>query len=627
MRRQLLALFALSTILLSCGSSKNATTDLATNQVIETSMDLTRVDNDRVPVLIDPGRFVTDTVIYRLPKVIQGTYAVGDYGTFVDDFKAIDYSGNELRTEQLDSNSWAIYGSRELDKLSYLVNDTFDMENSGTPTPFSPAGTNIEPRNYVLNLHGFIGYFDSLKGNSYALEIVSPSAFDRTAALKVVEERTSEDGTRVTTRYEADRYFDITDNPMMYGELDVEEFQVGEIRIVLSVYSPNGVHSAHHLKETMYTMMQAQKAYLGPLNTTKRYDIYVYLAGDGSEAPTGMGALEHHTSTVVVMPESMSQESLDASMIDVVSHEFFHILTPLSVHSEDVHYFDYHEPSFSKHLWMYEGLTEYFATHFQVSQGLVGEEEFYGDVMEKIQTAAMMDDNMSFTEMSENILQQPYAANYYNVYQKGALIGMCLDIILREQSEGERGILSLMKELSEKYGVDKPFEDDEIIAEITAMTYPEVGEFFETHVIGDTPIDYDQYFSKVGLGMISGRVKTNSVQNAGTLILKGSREDGTIFFTEDVSNNSFWHDNGVLPGDVIKEIDGTEVSMDNANSLIGTAYSWVPGQQIEVKLDRDGEEIIIATEYAQSYTQGIKLGRKEDASEKELELLEAWLKG
>lgn len=620
-------MFALSSILLSCGSSKNAPNDLAINQVIETRMDLTRVDNDRVPVLIDPGRFVADTVIYRLPKVVQGTYAVGDYGTFVDEFKAYDYNGNELRTEQLDSNSWAIYGSKDLDRLTYLVNDTFDMENSGTPTPFSPAGTNIEPRNYVLNLHGFIGYFDSLKANSYALEIVSPPNFDRTAALPVVEERTSEDGSRVTTRYEADRYFDITDNPMMYGELDVEEFQVGEIRIVLSVYSPNGVHNAKHLKETMYTMMQAQKAYLGPINTTRRYDIYLYLAGDGSEAPTGMGALEHHTSTVVVMPESMSQESLDASMIDVVSHEFFHILTPLSVHSEDVHYFDYHEPSFSKHLWMYEGLTEYFATHFQVSRGLVQEDEFYGDLMEKIQTAAMMDDEMSFTEMSENILDQPYAANYYNVYQKGALIGMCLDIILREQSGGEKGILSLMKELSEKYGVEKPFKDDDIIAEITAMTYPEVGEFFDTHVIGDTPIDYDMYFSKVGLGMIEGRVKTNSVQNAGTLILRGSRENGTIYFTEEVSNNSFWHENGVLPGDVIREIDGTEVSMDNANSLIGTAYSWTPGQQIEVKLDRNGEEVIIATEYTQSYTQGVKLGRKEDASEKELELLKAWLKG
>lgn len=627
MRRQLLALFALSFLLLSCGSSKNSTNDLAVNNIIETRMDLTQVDNDRVPVVIDPGRFVADTVIYRLPKVVQGTYAVGDYGSFVDDFKAIDYSGNELRTAQLDTNSWAIYGSKDLDKVTYLVNDTFDMENSDTPTPFSPAGTNIEPRNYVLNLHGFIGYFDSLKSNSYALEIVSPINFERSAALPVVGEETHSGDNLVTTRYEADRYFDITDNPMMFGELDVEEFQVGGIKIVLSVFSPNGVHSAKHLKETMYTMMEAQKAYLGPLNTTKRYDIFVYLAGNDVDAPTGMGALEHHTSTVVVMPEAMSRESLDASMIDVVSHEFFHILTPLSVHSEDVHYFDYHDPSFSRHLWMYEGLTEYFATHFQVNRGLVGEDEFYDTLMEKIQTAATMNDEMSFTEMSENILDSPYAANYYNVYQKGALIGMCLDIILREQSGGERGILSLMKELSAKYGVEKPFEDDKIIEEIIAMTYPEVGQFFQTHVIGDTPIDYDLYFSKVGLGMIPARIKTNAVQNNGALILRGSRENGSIYFTEAVSDNSFWQENGALPGDVIKEIDGTEVSLDNANSLVGTAYSWTPGQQIEVRLDRNGEEIVIDTEYTQSYTQGMKLGRKENASKKELELLEAWLRG
>ena len=627
MRRHILVLVALSFLMFSCGSSKGSSNDLAINTVIVTKIDLTKVDGDRVPVVINPGRFVEDTVIYRLPKVIQGTYSVGDFGSFVDDFKAVDYSGNQLQTEKLDTNSWAIYGSEDLDQITYLVNDTFDVESSGRPTPFSPAGTNIEEENYVLNLHGFIGYFDSLKDNSYTLEIVSPSSFERTSALSIVDQEQSEDGSITTTRYAADRYFDITDNPMMFGDLDVEEFQVGGIKIVLSVFSPNGVHSAKHLKETMYTMMKAQKAYLGPVNTTKRYDIYLYLADNSEEAPTGFGALEHHTSTVVVMVESMSQESLDASMIDVVSHEFFHILTPLSVHSEDVHYFDYHDPSFSKHLWMYEGLTEYFATHFQINQGLVEEDEFYSKIMGKIHTAATMNDSLSFTEMSENVLEQPYASNYYNVYQKGALIGMCLDIIIREESGGERGILSLMRELSEKYGVNKPFEDDKIIEEITAMTYPEVGEFFKTHVVGNTPIDYEVYFDKVGLGMIEGRVETNSIQNNGVLILKGSKEDGTIYFTEEVKNNSFWNDCGALPGDVIKEIDGTEVSLENANLLVGTAYSWTPGQQIEVKLDRNGEEIIISKEYEQSYTKGQKLGRKENASKEQLALLEFWLRG
>ena len=68
------------------------------------------------------------------------------------------------------------------------------------------------------------------------------------------------------------------------------------------------------------------------------------------------------------MPESMEEAALATQMIDIVSHEFFHIVTPLSVHSEDVHYFDYNAPTFSKHLWMYEGVTEYFATLFQVNQ-------------------------------------------------------------------------------------------------------------------------------------------------------------------------------------------------------------------------------------------------------------------
>ena len=138
----------------------------------------------------------------------------------------------------------------------------------------------------------------------------------------------------------------------------------------------------------------------------------------------------------------MPFDALAESMIDVVSHEFFHIVTPLSVHSEDVHYFDYNQPTFSKHLWMYEGVTEYFATLFQVDQGLVDNQEFYGDILQKIQTAKNMNDSMSFTEMSENVLDEPYAPQYYNVYMKGALIGMCIDIIMREESNGQRGILS-----------------------------------------------------------------------------------------------------------------------------------------------------------------------------------------
>ena len=630
MKTKILASLLIGILLTSCSSTKNTSNDLATVLPIESTIDLTKVENDKVPVTINPGRFVVDNVTYRLPRVVQGTYAISDFGKYIDDFRAYDYNGNELSVVKTDNNSWTIANAKKLDRISYWVNDTFDMEEEGgigKEQPFSPSGTNTESDNSVLNLHGFIGYFDQLKSNQYQLSVTSPVDFVRSSALQETGSKLSDDGKNITTTYFAPRYFDITDNPMMFGDLSVEEFQAGDIKVVLSVYSPNKVHSAQSLKPTIFKMMKAQKAFLGDINATPRYDVFLYLSDGSEDAPKGFGALEHHKSTVVVMLEEETEEQLAEGMIDVVSHEFFHIVTPLSVHSEDVHYFDYNQPTFSKHLWMYEGVTEYFATLFQVNQGLVSEDEFYNKVMTKIQTAARMDDSMSFTVMSENVLEQPYKDQYYNVYQKGALIGMCIDILLREESNGQRGILSLMKELSSKYGVDKPFEDDKLIDEITAMTYPSIGEFLKTYVVGTTPINYAEFFEKVGLEFGESKIETNYILNGGNLIVAGNPQYGTIFFTDAVVDNSFWNDLGVKSGDIIKVINGTDLTMQNANEQLQKVYMWKPGQEIEVKLNRNGEDVIIKTTTVQSYTNGEVLKAKEDATSKQIKTREAWLKG
>lgn len=626
-----LAILGLSVILVGCGSAKPKVDDLAVNNPIETALDLTAVVDDRVPVTINPGRFTTETVTYRLPRVVQGTYSVSDFGKYVEDMTALDYKGNELDVTKVDENTWTIADATNLDKLTYYVNDTFDIESTGGiggENPFSPAGTNIEEDNYVLNLHGFIGYFDSLKNNQYALDVTAPATFVRTSALEDRGMKSSADGKSITSSYFAQRYFEITDNPMMYGKLDVEEFMVGDIKIVLSVFSPNKVHTAASQKETVYKMMQAQKNYLGDINSTARYDIYLYLSDGSDTAPKGMGALEHHTSTVVVLPESSSKEGLAASIIDVVAHEFFHIVTPLSVHSEDVHYFDYNQPTFSKHLWMYEGVTEYFAQHFQVYEGLVEPADFYNTMMTKINTSKNLDDAMSFTIMSENVLEQPYASNYYNVYMKGALIGMCIDILMRKESDGNRSMLSLMKELSAKYGKDKPFEDDKLIAEITEMTYPSVGEFLRTHVEGDVPINYNKFFEMVGLTLGESEVPTNYIFAGGqNIIFDGDQQKGTIFFSSMVSKNSFWSSEGVQPGDVIKKVNGTELTLANAQQVIGGMFGWQEGMEYGLDLERNGEAVVLKGTLGKATAISESLIEDENATEAQKAVRQAWLKG
>ncbi|WP_431136190.1 peptidase M61 [Psychroserpens mesophilus] len=627
--KHILSITVVSLLLFACSSSNTNTNDLATANPIVTAIDLTQVVDDKAPVVINPGRFTQDTVIYRLPRIIQGSYAVNDFGKYIDDLKALDYNGNTLSVSKLDDNTWQIVNATRLDKLEYYVNDTFELEVAGgigEEVPFSPGGTNISSENYVLNLHGFIGYFDSLKNAQYTLAVTAPANFKRTSALQNTNLKSSPDGTKITTSYFAPRYFDITDNPMMYGKLDVEEFMVGDIKIVLSVYSPNKKHKASTLKETVFKMMEAQMAYLGDINTTSRYDIYLYLTDRSEGQPKGLGALEHHTSTVAVLSETSTPERLSQSVIDVIAHEFFHIVTPLTVHSEDVHYFDYNQPTFSKHLWMYEGVTEYFAQHFQVYEGLISKEDYYKEINSQIlRSTIYYDDAMSFTEMSENVLEEPFKTNYGNVYEKGALLGMCIDILMREESNGNRSMLSLMKELSNTYGVEKPFEDDALIDEIVDMTYPSIGEFLNTHVTGKTPVDYSVFLDKVGLTFEETKVETGFIQSAKGSIFAADQDKGTLFFASNVSDNSFWAEQGVLENDVVTSVNGQDVTLANARAILIQLYNAKVGDDINVVLDRNGKAVSINTKFTPAYTTKTDIIEDKNATADQVNVRKAWL--
>ena len=63
------------------------------------------------------------------------------------------------------------------------------------------------------------------------------------------------------------------------------------------------------------------------------------------------------------------------------------------------------------------------------------------------------------------------------------------------------------------------------------MTYPSIGEFLNTHVVGDLPINYNTFFKKVGLEIGTGKVETNYIVMDGAPIVSGDGKKGTIFFT------------------------------------------------------------------------------------------------
>lgn len=614
---------AVALILNACGAGKALMS--VEKSTIVASIDLINVVEDRVQVDLNPGAFTTSTVIFRIPKTVPGTYSSDNYGKYIQDFKALDYKGAELKATKLDDNSWSIANGVNLDKVQYWVNDTYDTENEVEDAVFSPAGTNIAVgSNFMLNLHGFVGYFDGFKEVPYSILINKPADLIATTTLSIEPNRKPDS---LWDGFLAKRYFDVIDNPIMYAKPNTESFEINGITVTLSLFSPNNVYKAADLKERMKSMMGAQKKFLGEVDSTKEYNILLYLSDVNIPDANGYGALEHHTSTVVVLPEAMDIGRLEQAMVDVVSHEFFHIVTPLSVHSKEIQYFDFNDPKMSQHLWMYEGTTEYFANLFQVQQGLISEDDFYVRMLGKINNAEFYDDNMSFTEMSKNILEQPYEPNYANVYEKGALINMCLDIILREKSNGEKSMLWLMKELSKKYGTDVPFEDDTLFGEIVSITYPEVDVFLKQHVIGDTPIDYEVYFEKVGLA-------TNDVQESTGYFFDGQipymdvdvQNDSVVFIRENIELNSFFEDLKLQGGDIFKTINGQDINLETLRPIIGESFAWTPETEISMTVVRDGEIVAVEGVVGQPVKKVKKIVPLQEVSQKTIDLRNAWLK-
>lgn len=240
-------------------------------------MDLVNVEDDKVKVTVDPGRFTTSQTTFYIPKTVPGTYSLDNYGEFIENVKAFDYLGKELLVAKTDENSWLIDNAADLDKITYWVNDSFDME--GEKGVFSPAGTNIEKgENFMLNLHGFVGYFDNLKEQPYKLIISRPQDLIAGTAMPLSQTLNEKDNSAATTdTYNASRYFDIIDNPIMYAAPDTTHINVEGINVLLSVYSPNKVYTSASIKEGVEKMIAAQKDFLARLiipRITQSFSIY-----------------------------------------------------------------------------------------------------------------------------------------------------------------------------------------------------------------------------------------------------------------------------------------------------------------------------------------------------------------
>lgn len=512
------------------------------------TMDLNHVQNGRLTVVLQTPPVYLKSITYHLPKIVPGMYSIDDYGRYVEHFKAYDKNGNTLPVQKKDVNSWTIYHASKLSKIVYLVRDSYD-DRLTSQVIFEPGGSDIERDTvFVINNHCFLGYFDNMKDIPYELTVIHPARLYGSTAL------TDEDDSPIKDKFSTETYNRIVDNPIMYNIPDTTVIKVGKATVLVSVYSPNKKVTSEFIAKRLNNLLLAQSKYLGGSLPVDRYAFLIFLS-DKPALSGSHGALEHSYSSFYYLTEMDSTEMV-ADFLDDAAHEFFHIITPLSIHSDKIQYFNFADPQMSEHLWLYEGSTEYHAHMVQEKYGLISSRDLLKRFSAMITASKKYyNDTLPFTVMSRGVTGA-YKDQYENVYDKGALIAMCLDIKLLQLSGGKYGFVNLMQDLSRRYGKQKGFRDEDLFGVIGKLTYPQIEVFLNTYVAGNQPLPLGHIFNSVGVNLIPAQETRDSIFTIGGIQRYYDFDRGRFIVTDTMGMNLTGGPLGYRINDEIISVNG-----------------------------------------------------------------------
>lgn len=329
-------------------------------------VDLNNRSDDLFKVTIIPENLSLENNIFQFASAAPGTYQVMDIGRYVRSFSAFDKEGNNISVENISLNQWKISEPGKVYKIYYEIAETWDTEMEENPI-YAMCGTSLEEDHAVINGHCVFGYFHGMKKYPIELKLEYPQNWSiGTALIK-----------NSNGFYEARDYDYVVDSPIMLGNLSKASTKIDDTIVDVFTYSKTKLIESENILSVLEDVLGATAQFIGKL-PVNRY-VFLFHFEDFS-----YGAWEHNYSSFYVYKEEPLDERFIKEVRSVAAHEFFHIVTPLNIHSELIANFNYEKPVMSKHLWLYEGVTEWASDIMLMRDYIISLEDFLKETKQKL---------------------------------------------------------------------------------------------------------------------------------------------------------------------------------------------------------------------------------------------------
>ena len=545
-------------------------------EIYQVQIDLASLNQDRLTVAVNVPHLDQDTAVFVFPVTVPGTYEPHDWWRLVSNFKAFDTAGVEIPVRRSLDSQFVIPRASELDMVLYEIDDSFDDLDERYRI-FQPTGTSFQADGiFVFNHGGVIGYIEGHQHTPFSVTVHRPKELYCSTALNVVSRRTYRD------TYVAETYDALVDGPAVFCRPDTASFDIHGVNVQVAMVHRRDTLVAAAYAKRLQEVTEAIGVFL-PSMPVDRYAFLIYLwDGDTVEvkrAGFAQGALEHNYSSLYFWRYASKPFGLDG----VAAHEFLHILVPLNVHSREIDEFNFRAPEMSAHLWLYEGVTEYFADQALLRGGLTKEGRYIRGIKSQARFLNRAPDTFALCDFSRNVLNDQNQRLYPLIYQIGPLNALIMDIQLREISKGETGLLDLVYQLMARYGPRNPFEDDDLFAVIGDLAGSKIEAYCRRHLEEGVPYPFAEYLPKIGL-----TYQDSSMVDRLSYGIGFSHETDNLdhIILEPEDDNPL----GIRKGDVALMVDGEEIN-EHSNRIMRRIFNPKKATEITLTVERDGQDI------------------------------------
>ena len=510
-----------------------------------------------------------DPLLITMSRSSPGRYALHEFVKNVYDLHAFDAEGEELELIRKDPYSWEINGHNGTVDLHYTL---FANRADGTYSDVSESHAH-------LNIPATLIYAPALADREQVLNFNLREDLNWKVATQLVKE--DED------TFTAPNLYYLMDSPVEVSDHEVRSFTIdgpqGEQLIEFALHQRGSSQIFDAFFEEVKKIVQEEIAVFGEAPNFD-YGKYTFLAcylpwvyGDG---------MEHRNSTIVTSSRELTSPE-GMRNLSTVAHEFFHAWNVERLRPKSLEPFDFQKANMSGELWFAEGFTSYYTNLILKRTGIIDEAAYLKSITptfnyvwnspgRQLFNPVEMSQQAPFVDAATSVDPVNRSNTFISYYSYGSMLGLALDLSLRNNGKTLDGYMSL---LWEKYGQqEKPYTLENLQTTLAEYGGNALADEFFEHYISDSEMpDYNGLLSFVGI--------------------QAQREDDKAYTGMTVNNSKVSNypvkggpaaQAGISKGDKILSVN--HEPMDDLNTDYFTE-NMKPGQEVVLEIERYGQKI------------------------------------